>query len=552
MPTAMPPPPTTQSPSAPAAIEARSPTRVWWRAYRHHLRVLRNSSIAWVTGLTGISAGVVVTFEDRIGTEAERQALAAMEGIPAFEALTGRFVQVGTAEGFVLSRWGMFGILVAVWAMLAAVKLLRGAEETGHAEQLRAGALTPRGLLAAALAALFTVYAILAVAIGSTHTAVGMDPATAWALGGAAALLAATFAAAGALTSQLAATRRHAVGLVGMFLGVTLLVRMLAAATATPEWVWWATPFGWMGFLHEVDAARPAVFAAFAVLVTVIVAGAFLFARRDLRAGLVGSAETSDARARPLRSQAGLAIRLTTGPAMTWGVITAVFVAALGLLARDFVEAMEVMATMVEVVRELFGLVLDTPEGLLAASFFFVAVLLAVARAGQAAAMREEEATWRIEHLLARPVSRTRWLATRALTSAAALLAIAVAGGLVGWAATAISGAPIAVGDAVLAGLNVVPVAWLALGVGVAMLGLAPRLTAPLTYGLVLAAFLLDFVGPFLDLPQWVLDLSPFRHLTAVPAVEMNVGAALVMGTIGLAASIVGLLAFRRRDLKEA
>jgi ABC-2 type transport system permease protein len=544
--------PATGLAARPAAVQPRSPAGVWWRTYRHHLRVLRNSSIAWVVGLTGISAGVVATFEHRIGTEAERQALAAMEGIPAFEALTGRFVQIGTAEGFVLGRWGMFGIFVAVWAMLAAVRLLRGAEEAGHIEPLRAGAVTPHGLVSSALAALFTVYALFAVTIGITHTAVGLDAATAWALGGAVALLAATFAAAGAVASQLAATRRRAAGLAGAFLGVTLGVRVLAAATATPDWVWWATPFGWMGFLHEVDGARAGVFTGFAVLLVVLLAAAFALARRDLHAGLVGGAEETVARARPVRSQAGLALRLTAGAAITWSVIIGVFVAALGLLARDFVEAMDELATMVEVVRELFGLVLDTPEGMLGATFFFVAVLLTTAAAGQAAAMREEEATWRIEHLLARPVGRTRWLVTRVLVSAGALLAIAVAAGLVGWAATGISGAPIAIGDAVLAGLNVVPVAWLALGVGVAVLGLAPRLTAPLTYGLVVVAFLLDFVGPFLDLPQRVLDLSPFRHVTAVPAVEMNLSAALVMLAVGMTAGIVGVLAFGRRDLEEA
>ncbi len=552
MSTATPSPPVARPPAQPPSVEPRSTVGVWWRAYRHHLRLVRNASIAWVAGLTAISAGVAVTVEDRIGTEAEREALAAMEGIPAFQALQGRLVEIATVEGFTLARWGMFSILAAIWAMLAGVKLLRGDEESGHVEPLRAGVLTSRGLLTSALAALFTVYAIFAVAIGTTHSAVGMDPATSWALGGAAALLAASFATAGAVASQLAATRRRAAGLVGGFLGVALAVRILAAATATPEWVWWATPFGWMGYLHEIDDARIGVFVAFVALLVVLVGAAVASARRDLHAGLLVRAEPAVARARPVGSQAGLALRLTAGSARTWVVIIGALVAALGLLARDFVEAVAEMQTMVELVRELFGLVLDTPEGMVGATFFFVAVLLAVAAVGQAAAIREEEATWRIEHVLVRPVGRTRWLVTRVVVSAAALVAIAVVGGVVAWAATTISGAPVTVGDGVLAGINVVPAAWLALGVGVAILGLVPRLTAPLTYGLVVVAFLLDFVGPFLDLPEWLLDLSPFRHIAAVPGVEMNVGAALIMLAVGVVGATVGVLAFRWRDLKEA
>ena len=552
MSTATPSPPVARPPAQPPSVEPRSTVGVWWRTYRHHLRLVRNASIAWVAGLTAISAGVAVTVEDRIGTEAEREALAAMEGIPAFQALQGRLVEIATVEGFTLARWGMFSILAAIWAMLAGVKLLRGDEESGHVEPLRAGVLTSRGLLTSALAALFTVYAIFAVAIGTTHSAVGMDPATSWALGGAAALLAASFATAGAVASQLAATRRRAAGLVGGFLGVALAVRILAAATATPEWVWWATPFGWMGYLHEIDDARIGVFVAFVALLVVLVGAAVASARRDLHAGLLVRAEPAVARARPVGSQAGLALRLTAGSARTWVVIIGALVAALGLLARDFVEAVAEMPTMVELVRELFGLVLDTPEGMVGATFFFVAVLLAVAAVGQAAAIREEEATWRIEHVLVRPVGRTRWLVTRVVVSAAALVAIAVVGGVVAWAATTISGAPVTVGDGVLAGINVVPAAWLALGVGVAILGLVPRLTAPLTYGLVVVAFLLDFVGPFLDLPEWLLDLSPFRHIAAVPGVEMNVGAALIMLAVGVVGATVGVLAFRWRDLKEA
>lgn len=534
------------------AVQTRSPAAAWWRTYTHSLRLLRGGAIAWILALTFISTGVVVTFEDRIGTEAERAALAAMEGIPAFEALAGRYVQIATPEGFVLSRWGMFGILVAVWGMLAGVRLLRGAEEEGRVEPLRAGILTPRGMLSATLAALFSVYLVFAVAIGVTHSAVGMDPLTAWALGGAVALLAATFAAAGALVSQLFASRGRALGVVGAFLGVTLAVRLLAAATATPDWVWWATPFGWMGFLHDVDQARTAVFASFTALLVVLVGLALALGRRELHSGLVGGEEATVKRARPLRSPASLALRLTSGPAVMWGAIIGILALALGLLAHDFVAAMDEMATMVVVVAEQFGVVIDTIEGIVAMAFFFGAPLLAAFAAGQTAAIREEEASWRIEHLLVRPVGRTRWLANRVLVSVAALVAVALVGGVAAWAGAAIGGAPISAGAALLAGLNIVPVGLLALGVGIAAFGLAPRLTAPLTYGLVVAAFLLDFVGPFLDLPNWALELSPFRHVAAVPAVDMNVGAALVMIAVGAVCLVIGAVAFRRRDLQEA
>ena len=79
-----------------------------------------------------------------------------------------------------------------------------------------------------------------------------------------------------------------------------------------------------------------------------------------------------------------------------------------------------------------------------------------------------------------------------------------------------------------------------------------PRSAAPLTYGLVVVAFALDFVGGLLNLPEWVLELSPFRHLASVPAVDINLGAALVMLLVGVVGATIGVLAFRRRDLQES
>ena len=548
----------TASPPVPAADvgptrTTRSPLSVWLRLYRHHLRLLRGGAIAWISGLTLVSVGVVATYEDRYSTPEELALFAEMEGIPAFEAMLGRFVQLTTVEGATLSRWGMFSILAAVWGMLAGARLLRRAEERGHLEKLRAGVVSPRGLTLSAVAALLTTHAAFAVAIGVSHTLAGMDTATSWALGGAMALLTASFALAGAVASQLVASYKRAVGLVGSVLGVLLGLRLLAAASATPEWVWWTTPFGWVGFLHPVDEAWGAVFASLYALVLVLLVAVLALAQRDLHAGWFGGATDEPTRApRPMGGHASLAVRLTAAGARTWGAIIGIVTLAFGLLARDFSEAVADLPTMVEMGNQIGWYDIDTPEGIVAFTFALVALLLAVFAAGQAAAIREEEASWRIEHLLARPVGRVRWLTTRTLAAAVGLVVLAVAVGVAVWAATALGGTALAVGDALLAGVNLIPAAWLFLGLGILVFGLAPRLTGPLAFGVVIAAYLLDFVGPLLELPDVVLDASPFRHLAEVPVAGLDVTAALIMLLIGTLAAVLGIALFRRRDLKEA
>jgi ABC-2 type transport system permease protein len=539
--------------TAPVLIEARSPFQVWWRTYLHHLRLLRNGAIAWIAGLAGMGWGIAATFDMRHGSPEELAALREMVDIPAFEAMMGRYVRPDTVEGLVLSRWGWLAILAAIWGMLAAARLFRGAEETGHLEPLRAGAISPRGLLLSGLAALFTTHLVFAVAVGVGHTAGGMDATTSWATGGAMALLTAVFATGVALTSQLVATRRRAVGVVGIALGVMLGVRVVAAASASPDWMWWTTPFGWIGFLHEVDQARGRVLLSLALLLAALLVAALVPARRDLHTGLLGSGEQTTVRpGRPVRSQTALAVHLTAAPARAWGLILGALILVFGLLARDFAEAVGELATTLAMIEAQLGWVgLDTAEGIIAWSFLLGVLLLAVFAAGQVAAIREEEASWRIEHLLVRPVGRLRWLATRLVTSVVAVVIIALAAGVVAWLATTIVGSPITLADGLLAAVNIVPLALLTLGIGLAVFGLAPRLTAPLTYGLVVSTYLLDFVGGLLELPEWLLDLSPFRHLAAVPATDMNVGAALTMLAIGVVAAAIGIVAFHRRDLQE-
>jgi ABC-2 type transport system permease protein len=526
---------------------------VWWRVFRHHLRLLRNASITWIVVLAGTGAGVVATFEDRVPTEADRQAAAALEGVPAFEALFGRFTDPGSLEGFVLARWGMFAILVAVWAMLAAVKVLRGAEEAGHAEPLRAGTLTPRRTLLAAVAALFTWYALLAVAIGIGHSAAGMDPATAWTLGGAMGLLAASFAGVGALASQVAASRQRAVRLAGAVLGVALAVRVLAAASGTPAWVWWTTPFGWAGFLHEVDQARPAVFGAFVSLVVLLVAAAVALARRDLHFGFVAAGDGGSVRAAPVGGQLRLAVRLTRASVLGWGAVLAAAAFAFAALAHDFAGLLADMPDATELYERMGYAALDTAEGIvtLVLGWFFVAGV-ALFSAAQIAAIREEEASWRIEQLLVRPVGRVRWLTTRTLAAAVGVIVISVAVAVAVWVGSAVGGPAIATVDAALVGINLIPAALLFLGLGILLHGLLPRLAGPLAFGLVVGAYLLDFVGPLLELPDAVIDLSPFRHLAPVPVADVDLVAAGIMLAVGITGTVIGLVAFRHRDLKEA
>jgi ABC-2 type transport system permease protein len=117
---------------------------------------------------------------------------------------------------------------------------------------------------------------------------------------------------------------------------------------------------------------------------------------------------------------------------------------------------------------------------------------------------------------------------------------------------TAITGPGIGATDTLLVAVNLLPLTWMFIGLGIALFGLIPRLTAPIAYGAVLVAYVLDIVGGIVEIPERILELGPFRHIAAVPAADFAVGAAMVMLGVGIAAAALGAFAFRRRDLQEA
>jgi ABC-2 type transport system permease protein len=57
-------------------------------------------------------------------------------------------------------------------------------------------------------------------------------------------------------------------------------------------------------------------------------------------------------------------------------------------------------------------------------------------------------------------------------------------------------------------------------------------------------------VGGFVGQDRWVLDTSVFHHMASAPAVLPDWRADLVMAAVGLAATLAGAAAFRRRDLR--
>ncbi len=77
------------------------------------------------------------------------------------------------------------------------------------------------------------------------------------------------------------------------------------------------------------------------------------------------------------------------------------------------------------------------------------------------------------------------------------------------------------------------PAVWVIGGAAMLLHGVLPR-GAVAAWGVAGAVLLLGWVGPALDVPQRVLDVSPFGHLPKLPGGEMSWSPVLVLTSIAV------------------
>lgn len=185
-------------------------------------------------------------------------------------------------------------------------------------------------------------------------------------------------------------------------------------------------------------------------------------------------------------------------------------------------------------------------------AFLIITLVVTLAAAALAGATHDEEASGYLDHLLARPVARLRWLAGRLAVAATVLALAGVAVGVAAWAGAAVTGAGLSFPALLAAGVNVIPAGVFVLGTGTLAHGLAPRFASVAAYAVVAWSFLAQLIGTAIGAGQWLLDTSVLQHVARAPAVPVRWDTAAILAGLGVAAALAGALAFRRRDLAGA
>ncbi|MFM8998610.1 MAG: ABC transporter permease subunit [Actinomycetota bacterium] len=254
------------------------------------------------------------------------------------------------------------------------------------------------------------------------------------------------------------------------------------------------------------------------------------------------------------------ALREQRRSALGWGVGSLGLALLYAAIFPSIVESQSAldsyMRSLPEAFRELFGTDYSSPAGYLRAEFFsalgvLVFLLLSIGAGARAIGGEEEAGT--LELLLAFPVRRRAVL----LTKLAALAASSVAVAFVLWAGLAIVGPvfdlDVPLGD-LAAGIVMLWLLGLAFGAIALAVGAATgrRSTAlVVTSVLAAASYLVNLFGPVVDalgpgrplsLFRWYLDPDPLTT-------GLHAASVLVLLAVAAGATVLGLLAFERRDV---
>ena len=330
---------------------------------------------------------------------------------------------------------GTASIFAATWGLMAAVRALRGEEDSGRQELVLSSVVGRRDAYLAALAAIAGGALVLWLALVQGLVASRL------AFTGSAFLALAVispipvFAGVGAFTSQIAPTKRLALALGSAVLGLAFLLRVIADTSTGYGWMRWLTPLGWAEELQPFGNPQPLVLLLPTITaVVLLVAAASINARRDIGRGLLAGNDNTGPRLRLLSSPTAFALRAELPTLGIWIVGIGVFAVVVGTLSTSFTPE-NLPANIREQISKVGGASLVTPTGALGFYFLLFVFAISLFACSQVATARREEADERLETLLALPIGRTRRLGGRIVLGSAGIATLALVAGLLAWPA---------------------------------------------------------------------------------------------------------------------
>ncbi|OBJ81307.1 hypothetical protein [Mycobacterium colombiense] len=515
------------------------------------VRQLRWSAVV-VALICGAMSAMVAFQYQPIGALLDQSDLRVLAENPAIRILSGPPVAIDNPGGFTVWRTGTaVSVLASGWIMLAATRITRGEEDSRRWDLILAGRLRIVDVVVRCLAALVGSTTLIGVAVAAGLLVAHTEPTGAVVHAIGISLVAATFAITALLAAQLMPSRSGATGVTAAALGLSLMLRMIADGSHQIAWAAWMTPFGL--------AARSAPYAENRIIplivlgtFPIVLAGAALFAasHRDLGDGVVTVPVSHSPRTRLLRSIGGFAFRRAARTTLGWATGIVAYFFLVGVLLPSILKLFQTNPRFAK---------LAAPAGMgghevvnvgAAVLFGVLAVPTGLYAAVRLAAMVSDERAGQLNLLVAQPISRARLLITEIVVTVGGVVVLHCSAALAVWGGARITGAPFQLSDSLSGALNSVPVALLAAGAAAVGVGWLPSGVAAIGAVPVVGGFLVNVIMKTTDAPGWVVNLSPWTHLAAVPDAPPNWAATAVFLLTGTILTALGVHGYVQRDLE--
>ncbi|MGW0637796.1 ABC transporter permease [Nocardia salmonicida] len=472
-------------------------------------------------------------------TTAASPALVAMYG-PVFSSALG---SIGTWKA------GAMYAMIAIAAVLTVIRHTRVEEETGRAELVGATSIGRFAGLTGALLLTYGASAVAGIACAASLMTTDLPVAGSVAFGAALAASGVVWGAVAAVAAQVSTGARLARGIALGALGAAFAVR--AVGDAGNGVLSWFSPLGWCLQIRPFADERWWVLVPLAALG----AGATLLAyrllrTRDIGAGLLAERPGPAVAGAALSGPVGLAWRLQRGSLIAWTAGFALYGLLIGGAVNSIGGMLDDSGTLQDVVTSLGGSA-DLEESFIAYAVTMLAAAAAAYSVSAVLRLHEEENSGRAETVLAAAVGRVRYASSHLLFAiggpAVALLAAGLAIGIV-WGATD-GDLPGKVGRSVGAVAVQLPAVWVITAVAMLLFGALPKYAA-LAWGVLSAMIVIFLLGSLGSFPQWILDLVPFIHPPKLPGAAFDLVPIAYLIALAGAGILVGLMTFRRRDLR--
>lgn len=522
------------------------------------LRDFRIAILGWGIGMGLLMYAVLVVTPSLIATPQARASLVSLSSSFAWLAAP---VAVDTVGGYATWKYGLTILVIAIWALIAGSRILRGEEERGSMDALLS---LPHGRVRIALEKLTAVWtallgmglliALLTFAGGkSAHADFGLGDALLFGLN--IVLICGVFASIALFLSQFTQERGTAAGITGGLLIVFIALDMVHRVIPNTEWISRLSP------IYYYNQSKPLVpsygTSASGMLVmlalSILLSGAaiWLFARRDIGAtvALPAFLRLPERAVRPervlpvnawsLRSIYAHSLAQLTVPTFWWTVVIAGFAAWMVVIVKQIEGQMASLYASSPLLKNLVAKVsggdITTNATLLSFLFVFLPLLLMAFAVTQANRWCADEEEGRLELVLSTPQPRLQVLLGRFAALTTAIVFISVLTLIATTIASNATGLKLNEGNLAAGSLSIIPLGLLVAALGYLFSGwLRTAVDTGLLSFLLVIWFFISFVGPDLNWPDTVLRLSilyyygtpllhglPLLHMLGILAVSI-------------------------------